>query len=55
MSYQFIPTKKAVIKKRWTITSSNEDAGKLESSYIDHGKVKLCNHFGRQFVSSLKR
>ena len=39
MSYWFIPTKKVVIKKRWTITNINEDVGELEPSYIDHGNI----------------
>ena len=39
MNYWLIPTKKVVIKRRWTITNINEGVEELEPSYIDHGNV----------------
>ena len=49
--YYFISTRMVVIKK-WTITNTGEDVGKLESLYIVSGGVKWCTCPVKQFCSS---
>ena len=54
MTYHFIHSKMALIKKIWTITSIGKDMEKLEPSYIAGGTVKWYSSFRKQFGISSK-
>lgn len=45
MRYYFAPTRMAIIKKYWAISSVNEDIEKLEHTYIVNGDVKMVQPF----------
>jgi hypothetical protein len=48
-----ISERAAIIKKRWKITSSEEDVEKAEPLYIAGGNVNLYSHYGKQYRGSL--
>ena len=55
MNYWLIPTKKVVIKRRWTITNINEGVEELEPSYVTGRIIKWCSHCGKRFCQLCRR
>ena len=53
MRYHLTSAKMAIIKSL-QIINAGEGVEKREPSYTIGGKVNWCNHYGKQYVNSLK-